>query len=331
MNKASQTEVKRQYSSDSTRLAWSEMDDVDYEDESLGILRRPNYQVYKGVAYNAQRYPNSMSSLTKRKRFQRKQRVRISSNYPSQEDLQNLRDGHILGKVKQNGQIFYVERPRGLIKPVAVKQPILDNYNEEAHQSHPKRTEILYIRSPVKTIETDDDLERSASQTDINGESETTVSPTLQKALDEASAQNKYKKQVTFLEVPIPGSVEEYESESQERDNLKKANEVSKTVKPLEHVSVDPSEYEKHKHSGEKQATISSQIQPIDINTSPTSVKSNEFSEKSDSDSGIGRYKADRLKLKNSNFMERKSIFTIAYDEIKTRHIKSADSQSGSP
>ncbi|KAI1291952.1 hypothetical protein HDE_07304 [Halotydeus destructor] len=54
---------------------------------------------------------------------------------------------------------------------------------------------------------------------------------------------------------------------------------------------------------------------------------------KSDSDSGIGntRHKVSELNLKNKNLMEKKSIFTIAYDGVKTTRLKSADSVQGTP
>jgi len=52
-------------------------------------------------------------------------------------------------------------------------------------------------------------------------------------------------------------------------------------------------------------------------------------SEKSDTDSGLGRdagRHVSELNLKNSNLMLKKSIFTVAYDGVKTNRLKSAES-----
>ncbi|CAG2117777.1 unnamed protein product [Medioppia subpectinata] len=61
-----------------------------------------------------------------------------------------------------------------------------------------------------------------------------------------------------------------------------------------------------------------------------TKENSFETSEKSyDSDSGIGKTIANAnidLDMKNSDLMEKKSIFTIAYNDVKTRHLQSAES-----
>ena len=52
-----------------------------------------------------------------------------------------------------------------------------------------------------------------------------------------------------------------------------------------------------------------------------------ENSEKSeDSDSGIGFGKNGKLELKNNNKLEKKSIFTIAYNNVKTRNLNSSGS-----
>ena len=61
-----------------------------------------------------------------------------------------------------------------------------------------------------------------------------------------------------------------------------------------------------------------------------TKENSFETSEKSyDSDSGIGRTnpKID-LNMKNSDLIEKKSIFTIAYNDVKTRRLQSTDSNT---
>ena len=50
-----------------------------------------------------------------------------------------------------------------------------------------------------------------------------------------------------------------------------------------------------------------------------------------DSDSGIGRATMNpkiELEMKNSGLIEKKSIFTIAYNDVKTRHLQSAESNT---
>lgn len=65
---------------------------------------------------------------------------------------------------------------------------------------------------------------------------------------------------------------------------------------------------------------------------SETAVKTVEHSEASDSDSGIGKSRMERqLNLKNSELMTKKSIFTIAFDDVKTDPIKSAESVPSTP
>ena len=55
-------------------------------------------------------------------------------------------------------------------------------------------------------------------------------------------------------------------------------------------------------------------------------------SDKSDSDSGIGRTRLEKeLNLKNSQLMTKKSIFTIAFDGVKTKQISSLESTPSSP
>ena len=63
-----------------------------------------------------------------------------------------------------------------------------------------------------------------------------------------------------------------------------------------------------------------------------TKENSFETSDKSyDSDSGIGRPvpnpKID-LNMKNSDLIEKKSIFTIAYNDVKTRRLQSTESNT---
>ena len=63
-------------------------------------------------------------------------------------------------------------------------------------------------------------------------------------------------------------------------------------------------------------------------------TKENSFdtSEKSyDSDSGIGKSVANPkidLNMKNSDLIEKKSIFTIAYNDVKTRRLQSTESNT---
>lgn len=52
--------------------------------------------------------------------------------------------------------------------------------------------------------------------------------------------------------------------------------------------------------------------------------------EEEDSDSGIGK-DGTALRLKKSNLMEKKSLFTIAYDGMQTRGLKSAGERDDSP
>lgn len=63
-----------------------------------------------------------------------------------------------------------------------------------------------------------------------------------------------------------------------------------------------------------------------------TSLKTLEHSEASDSDSGIGKSRMERqLNLKNSELMVKKSIFDLAFDDVKPNPIKSAESMPLTP
>ena len=88
---------------------------------------------------------------------------------------------------------------------------------------------------------------------------------------------------------------------------------------------------------GSNKTTVNESIENTDklndkIKKALTKENSFETSEKSyDSDSGIGRTVANAkidLNMKNSDLLEKKSIFTIAYNDVKTRHLQSAESNT---
>ncbi|XP_074598665.1 cadherin-86C-like [Brevipalpus obovatus] len=96
---------------------------------------------------------------------------------------------------------------------------------------------------------------------------------------------------------------------------------------------------EKHHEDGENPSENSRQRQhhhersQTKTETAIKMIETADVSDKSsDSDSGIGRSRMERkLNLKNSDLMTKKSIFTIAYDDVKTDRLKSADSVPSTP
>lgn len=137
---------------------------------------------------------------------------------------------------------------------------------------------------------------------------------------NDSSAASSRRSSVVARQVPLPGAVGD--DDGHEDDEDVQTPDSTTHVKQVANVS-DESEV----------ASVGSVEKVLIIDTKKSHL--NEIvSDKSDSDSGLGQAKNRSERLlshKNSDMMQKKSVFTIAYDGVKTNRLKSAESGRETP
>lgn len=189
---------------------------------------------------------------------------------------------------------------------------------DESNGRQGKRTEIMYIRSPPDSI--DDQLEnevtsyesnaRRSSLKQVKFQTQRPASPNHDATSSQNSDSGKRKRSPsndTILSGDPVGSMERLPGASVSRtEGLRTPDSSlssgSRTLVPLTAVSL-PGAVEEPENGDTKNG------------------------ERSDSDSGIGRWsKGSELNIKNKSLMEKKNIFTLAYDTVRTERIRTAES-----
>ena len=238
------------------------------------------------------------------------------------------------------------------------------SFDEDYGESHrrredgrrEKKTEIMYIRSPPEPVkdEDEDDNFRSISEADAlqmmheSGD------------YDPTERRRSSTKQVSFQMQPIfPGeqSVDSYSvsQKEDERSEKLRRSPSNHTVYSNDRVFIceDADSHalpvETSLVNGQRPASRGSgsggsgkyitkvtlpgtveyhgRDEEVIVHSSPSRVIDAERVSASDSDSGIGtRFQKTELNLKNKNLMEKKSIFTLAYDGVKTDRIQTGGS-----
>lgn len=310
----------------------------------------------------------------KRLRMNRNQRVRVAPE--TYDDNYSYSDGDPSRDYRRGGY----RRARGSRRMIDMGHSngtyTLDEEEEMSQDSRmkPKRTEILYIRSPppqprfdgprsvseteMAVFEADDDLEESESGDGRErSRSQGTHRAKRQVSFKVGSRSRQSKEPVNDDDTPIhdsrvsvtrrPRSVSQVTLSSQAAPS---EDSQSMDGKPRRASLANPSTASSQRSAGlVRQATLPGSVEDEgDRDERPAShthpkmlheIESDEGipsddarGRKSDSDSGLGRSKhVSDLNLKNSNLMQKKSIFTIAYDGVRTDRIKSAESGVDTP
>lgn len=212
---------------------------------------------------------------------------------------------------------------------------INDAYIDDSGKLHHQQatTEIMYIRSPpVQMTDTED--QTHFDETDVDA-------PNSQAILTQSQSRNALNEQmrrrkVSFQMDPVYNSSDTTTTASRAdvtRNEKVDYNEMrsasNETIVSAEGITGLTDS------AGRATVTTGASRDPSNVTTMhvtrvtlPGSTQEIE-SDRSDSDSGIGRRSRQEWNFKNADLMTKKSIFTLAYDGVKTERIKTADSDPG--
>lgn len=176
---------------------------------------------------------------------------------------------------------------------------------------------------------------RSATEVTLTSEAEAVIPPV--EKIDPSNVPFTVSNGGPSQQPSLPGSVgHEADEHEEELTKVKMEEVITRDLEP----DLIVSHTEEVSLPSQKEVTIDMPSSTT-INYSETDksvehqlaiIERNEtFDRSEDSDSGIhqpGGIINGNLRLKNRGMMEKKSIFTIAYDGVKTKRLKSADSES---
>lgn len=262
-----------------------------------------------------------------------------------------------------NDMVYPEDSDRRLSKAKSTDSSFDDDEEDESgatgNQEKGRRTEIMYIRSPPESydenIRTVSENEVTCAQAELNDDAISTetymrrsstkqVSFRMQE-LNSAqqddefrdtssqdfgkrkrSSSNETVVSVDLVRHPDDSAFESVPEPSQRRDSRTPASVSSTESRSLKYVTAVslPGTVD-----DDREQDPESHVKSLDLGQSGAGKMPDEAN-RSDSDSGIGRgsklYPASDLNIKNKSLMERKNIFAIAYDGVRTQRIRSAES-----
>lgn len=211
----------------------------------------------------------------------------------------------------------------------------IDDSGKSKSKSQQSTTEIMYIRSPpIQMTDTEDQMHLDETDVDAPTYHSSSTHAGNEQSRNAALNENNRKRKVSFQMDPVYNTSDTTTSTTEasvgpngkyDLKNLRSAS--NETILSAEGVIGNNTDSTTGRVTNNSRDIIDSRGHVTCV-TLPGSVHEHE-SDRSDSDSGIGRRSRQEFNFKNSDLMTKKSIFTLAYDGIKTERIKTADSDPG--